>query len=127
LGGAYSLRGYEPDLAPPLNFYKNSNQELIVVPTGGKTMMNGNFELRFTIFRSLGGTLFTDIGILTQRALTDIYAKDIIGASGFGLRWNTPVGPLRFDIGWKWKKFPGNEGYYDQASYAWFLTLGNSF
>ena len=127
LGGAYSLRGYEPDLAPPLNFYTNCNQELIVVPTGGKTMMNGNFELRFTIFRSLGGTLFTDIGLLTQSAFTDIHAKDIIGASGFGLRWNTPVGPLRFDIGWKWKKFPGNQGYYDQASYAWFLTLGNAF
>lgn len=127
LGGAYSLRGYEPDLAPPLNFYTNSNNELIVVPTGGKTMMNGNFELRFTIFRSLGGTLFTDIGILTQSSITDIHARDIIGASGFGLRWNTPVGPLRFDIGWKWKKFPGNPPYYDQASYAWFLTLGNAF
>lgn len=127
LGGAYSLRGYEPDLAPPLNFYTNCNQELIVVPTGGKTMMNGNFELRFTIYRSLGGTLFTDIGVLTQSAITDIHAKDVIGASGFGLRWNTPVGPLRFDIGWKWKKFPGNQAYYDQASYAWFLTLGNAF
>ncbi|MBY0109963.1 MAG: BamA/TamA family outer membrane protein [Candidatus Babeliaceae bacterium] len=127
LGGAYSLRGYEPDLAPPLNFYTNGKQELIVVPTGGKTMMNGNFELRFTIFRSLGGTVFTDIGILTQNAITDIHVQDIIGASGFGLRWNTPVGPLRFDIGWKWKKFPGNTNYYDQASYAWFLTLGNAF
>lgn len=127
LGGAYSLRGYEPDLAPPLNFYRNDKQELIVVPTGGKTMVNGNFELRFTLFKSLGGTLFSDIGLLTQRAVTDIHAQDIIGATGFGLRWNTPVGPLRFDIGWKWKQFPGNVHFYDQAAYAWFLTLGNAF
>lgn len=127
LGGAYSLRGYEPDLAPPLNFYRNCKDELIVVPTGGKTMMNGNFELRFTIYQSFGGTLFTDIGILTQNAVTAIRAHDIIGASGFGFRWNTPVGPLRFDIGWKWKKFPGNPGFYDQSRLAWFLTLGNAF
>lgn len=127
LGGAYSLRGYQPDLAPPLNFYRNNNQELIVVPTGGKTMMNGNAEIRFVIYKSLGGTLFTDIGILTQRAATDIRMGDILGASGFGVRWNTPIGPLRFDIGWKWKQFPGNQQFYDQNSYAWFLTLGNVF
>lgn len=127
LGGAYSLRGYEPDLAPPLNFYKNCNNELIVVPTGGKTMMNANFELRFPLYSSLGGTFFNDIGVLTQHAATDIRMGDIIGATGFGLRWNTLVGPLRFDIGWKWKQFPGNTNFYNQASYAWFLTLGNAF
>jgi outer membrane protein assembly factor BamA len=127
LGGAYSLRGYQPDLAPPLNFYHNNNQELIVVPTGGKTMMNMNAEVRFSLYKSLGGTLFTDIGILTQRGATDIRMGDILGASGFGLRWNTPVGPLRFDIGWKWKQFPGNQQFYDQGKYAWFLTLGNAF
>ena len=128
LGGAYSLRGYEPDLAPPLNFYRNKNQEIIVVPTGGKTMMNGNFELRFTIFKSLGGTIFTDIGLLTHQSFTDIRAGDIMGASGFGLRWNTPVGPLRFDIGWRWRQLPENSwSSYEPARYAWFLTLGNAF
>jgi outer membrane translocation and assembly module TamA len=68
------------------------------------------------------GFLFTDMGALSQNGLAEIKRKDLLGASGFGLRYDTSVGSLRFDIGWKWKKrFPND------SSFVWFLTLGQAF
>lgn len=119
LGGAYSLRGYPPDLAPPLNLY-NCNGCIHFVPLGGKSMVNMNFELRFPIYGSFSGVIFSDWGALAQNHPAELVAG-VIGANGFGFRYNTAVGPLRFDIGWKWKEQIG------ECRYAWFLTLGNAF
>lgn len=120
LGGAYSVRSYDTDLVPPLNilhcddcFYK--------VAIGGKSMFNINCELRFPLYKSFKGVGFFDIGALAQDRFADIYLKKPACALGWGLRYNTAVGPLRFDIGWKilepeaWRKF------------AWFLTFGHIF
>ena len=122
LGGAYSLRGYEPDHAPPLNFYKDSAGQTHLVPIGGKSMLNLNFEVRFPLYKNIGGVLFTDIGILSKHGMPDIARQNLLGSSGFGLRYDTSVGSLRFDIGWKWKK-----RFKDDRSFAWFLTLGQAF
>jgi len=52
----------------------------------------------------------------------DFKPQDILAATGFGLRIFTPIGPLRFDIGWKWRKQLPIE-----RSFAWFLTFGQAF
>ena len=122
LGGAYSLRGYLPDLAPPLNIYTDASGHKHLVPIGGKSMINANFEIRFPLYKQIGGVVFTDLGALSQEHMVDIFRKDILGSSGFGLRYNTPVGALRFDIGWKWKK-----RFKNDRSFAWFFTLGQAF
>ena len=127
LGGAYSLRGYQPDLAPPINIYHDSDGQLRYVPTGGKSMVNSNIELRFPIYRALSGALFCDLGVLTQKALTAVRGGDIMAALGWGVRWNTPLGPLRFDIGWRLRELPEQCGFPCQPAYVWFLTLGNAF
>ncbi len=121
LGGSDSLRGYEQDMAPPLNFYHENNKEYII-PVGGRSMLNGNVEARFPIYGILGGVVFTDVGLLSQKYFTDIKAENVLGSTGVGLRLNLPFGVARFDIGWKWKK-----RFADDKSYAWFLTFGHSF
>ena len=94
-----------------------------MVPIGGKSLVNMNLELRFPLYGTiLGGVIFTDIGGLAQDRLAAIKPHNLLGASGFGLRCNTPVGPLRFDIGWKWRT-----SFEHERSFAWFLTLGNAF
>ncbi len=122
LGGSHSLRGYEADLAPPLGVFVDDEGKHRVVPKGGRTMMNANIELRFPVWRKVGGVIFQDLGALSGTMFADFKTQDLLAATGFGLRIFTPLGPLRFDIGWRWKKQLAIE-----RSFAWFLTFGQAF
>ncbi len=122
LGGSHSLRGYEADLAPPLGVFVDDDGKEHVVPRGGKTMLNANIELRFPVWRKIGGVIFQDIGALSGTMFADFKAQDLLAATGFGVRVFTPLGPLRFDIGWRWRKQLAIE-----RSFAWFLTFGQAF
>ncbi len=123
LGGPNSLRGYLQDYCPPLGAYVTEQGEIQDVPRGGKTMLNMNIELRFPVSGKLvWGTLFQDFGVLVGKSQELFQAAHPLAATGFGVRYMTPVGPLRFDIGWKWKKERP-----EASSYAWFLAFGNAF
>jgi len=125
LGGPSTVRGYSKDTVPPLG--KTLKQclhgKIIEEYTiqGGSSMINGNAELRFPIYKSLGLVLFHDIGVLSQSGFSGFKGK-WSPASGWGLRYQTPVGALRFDIGWKW-----NKSFPQDTRYAWYLTLGQAF
>jgi len=121
LGGSHSLRGYDMDLAPPLGLFVDGD-ETMIVPRGGKSMANINVELRVPLYADIDGVVFNDLGVLGGDHRAFVLAEGLLGSSGFGIRFRTPVGPLRFDIGWKWHKHdPAEPGY------AWFLSLGQSF
>lgn len=123
LGGENSLRGYAPDLAPPLGCFIDEKGRSYLVPQGGRFVFNANVEFRFPIIQRLWGAVFEDIGILLSRAPVSIVdGNALLGSTGFGLRYQTPIGPLRFDIGWKWRKREPEEHLY-----SWFLTLGYAF
>lgn len=123
LGGAHSLRGYQTDKCPPLGSFVDEAGLTQWVPQGGKSMFNINFELRIPLHKRLmQGVIFQDFGALEEDAHTLFEAKKPLAATGLGLRYITPIGPLRFDVGWKWyKQFP------EESPYAWFLTFGHAF
>jgi len=122
LGGSHSLRGYEMDLAPPLGIFVDEDDKEHVVPRGGRSMVNANIELRIPIFKKVGAVLFQDLGALSGTLFADFKRQDLLAATGLGVRIFTPLGPLRFDIGWKWRKQIPLE-----RSFAWFLTFGQAF
>lgn len=123
LGGAHSIRSYEPDFTPPLGCYVDDHGKRHLVPQGGRTMINGNFEFRFPLWRKLGAVLFQDMGMLIEKSFTEVVKGNrFVAGTGFGLRYNTPIGPLSFDIGFKWKRLNSLE-----RRYAWFLSLGQAF
>jgi len=122
LGGGHSLRGYEPDLAPPLGLFIDDCGVEHVVPRGGKSMLNVNVEARIPLNERVGGVLFQDAGFLSDDKLADFTVDKLLLSSGVGLRYKTPIGPLRFDIGWRWKRSHAGE-----RSYAWVLNFGQAF
>lgn len=69
-------------------------------PTGGTTVLEANVEARFAISATLQGALFTDFGQVWEtganRSLGDIRVTP-----GFGVRYLSPIGPLRVDLAYR--------------------------
>lgn len=118
LGGPRSIRSYEYGMCPPLGVIEPTPQGPLIVPQGGKTSLSGSLEMRFPLNQYVKAVIFQDVGFLSN----GLHPGGCVAASGFGLRLPTPLGPLAFDMGWKWHHrlgvFPG---------YAWFLTFGRAF
>jgi outer membrane protein assembly factor BamA len=93
--------------------------QLRLAPLGGNSMFIANVEYRFPIFSSLGGAVFADIGNVYASSTIDF--DDLRYGAGAGLRYLSPVGPLRLDVG-----VPLNKRDYDR-SFNWFITLGYAF
>ncbi len=121
LGGPQTVRGYQPDFVPPLGRYEE-NCKCIYVPQGGRSMVNLNAEIRFPLFQKFSGAIFQDAGALFADEFTASIRERFVTASGFGIRYNTPIGPIRFDLGIKWRA-----PHEHEHRIAWYLALGHAF
>lgn len=90
LGGRTTVRGYEQDTLGPKGVDGN--------PTGGNLFSMGSLELRTNIGKGFGLVTFMDTGNVWQ-TFSDIGGVKF--TAGLGIRYNTPVGPLRVDYGLK--------------------------
>jgi outer membrane protein insertion porin family len=131
-GGAASLRGFPVNGAGPqrtVQVCTNPSKPTpstcanIRVPVGGNELFIVNSEGRFPIRlkKGLGGVLFYDGGNVYDRIGFKHFFSDYSNTAGFGLRYDTPVGPIRFDIGRNLSPVPG----FKATQY--FITLGQSF
>ncbi len=94
-GGAASVRGYSEDSLGPRRFG---------VPIGGEEMVVLNQEVRFPIYRWVRGVGFIDAGKICCGDANVAEFNKLRAGYGFGLRFDTPVGLLRADVG-----FPGSD------------------
>jgi outer membrane protein insertion porin family len=115
-GGSNSFRGERIDALGP----KDAESGM---PVGGKAMFLVNLEMTFPLLRSmknLNGAVFYDLGqVFSQRG--DFSLFNFRGAIGWGLRYRTPLGPVRFDLGWSIDD-PAKKGR--PLAY---ITIGNLF
>ena len=133
-GGGSTLRGYSLNGAGPQRAVlvcppddPNCN-ETISVPVGGEQLVIFNSELRFPLGISLplvggqlGAAAFYDGGnIYSSVRLSNIFT-DFSNTIGAGLRYKTPVGPVRVDVGYLLNRPPGIRPY------QLFVTLGQAF
>ncbi|MBN2195785.1 MAG: BamA/TamA family outer membrane protein [Polyangiaceae bacterium] len=115
-GGPNSNRGYPfRGVGPhgPLGFLKPTtvpcefdpppyqpNPDVCNRPLGGLTLWEGSLELRFPIWGKLGAVVFVDASDLTRRQATFRPTSPHL-SPGAGVRYTTPVGPLRVDVGYR--------------------------
>jgi translocation and assembly module TamA len=89
-GGDDSVRGYD---------YRSLGPEVDGAVGGGTAVLTASVELARPIsaaMPSLWGAVFVDAG----NAADDFGALDPVVGVGVGLRWRSPVGPLRLDWAW---------------------------
>lgn len=118
-GGEFSVRGYREDtLGQPVD-------RLLGLPVGGESLLVVNQELHVPLpWESLQawgvrGLVFLDAGNVWADA--DDLGFDLETAVGWGLRASTPVGWLRFDMG-----FPLNRRPVDE-DFELYFGFGNTF
>lgn len=91
-GGASSHRGFHRRKLGPLDEGG--------APIGGEAKVETSAELRFPIAWRLRGTAFVDAGQV-WRTSDDVTAENVEVAVGPGLWLTTPIGPIRFDVGYR--------------------------
>jgi outer membrane protein insertion porin family len=113
LGGIDTIRGFKYAEISPRD--PNTGDRI-----GGPRFLQLNQEIRFPLYKKLGltGTVFFDAG--------NVYGPNYVGpflrtSAGVGIRWFSPMGPLRVEWGYNLSKHPW------ERSSAWEFTMGGSF
>jgi outer membrane protein insertion porin family len=144
VGGIYDIRGFAPrSLGPVIHAPGSQSPDALLTPfrIGGNSQVIANAEIEFPLFDKVGirGVVFTDAGNAFN--LEDFYCQlrpDNVDVSqdpckkpwnleayraswGFGFRWFSPIGPLRFEWGIPFRTLPGEQ------SMVFEFTIGNFF
>ena len=78
----------------------NFNADLCAIPIGGFTLWEFSNELRFQISGPLSAAIFVDMSDVAPKP-SDIRLTHMHLSSGVGARYDTPVGPIRLDLGYR--------------------------
>jgi len=128
-GGGNTLRGFPLDGAGPqrqvqvCNTGSSTDCSYIQVPAGGNEQLIINTEARIPlpIKQGLGLVVFYDGGNVFPTVgfhdFTSLYSNNV----GLGLRYATPVGPVRIDLGHNLNPVPGVK------STQYFVSIGQAF
>jgi outer membrane protein insertion porin family len=133
-GGINSIRGYSlRTISPtlPIAVTKEADSGIIQFAVGGNKEFISNFEIEFPIVESAGvrGVVFYDMGNVFGDNETFFHSSQrggdlplgLFHSTGLGVRWFSPLGPLRFEVG-----FPLTRRETDD-DYLFEFTIGNFF
>ena len=118
-GGSNTFRGEEYDMLGPI-------EPATLKPLGGEAVFLINSELVFAVvpsWKELRLAAFFDLGNV-YASLKEFRPFELQGAAGAGIRYRTPLGPVRLEIAWKlW----GIDAQDKKGKPLIFLTIGNLF
>jgi len=129
-GGGTTLRSFPIDEAGPQRLVPfcnvlqgQSGCVNVTVPVGGRQLFILNSEARFPtgIMKALGAVVFYDGGNVSSGINLHSFVNDYTNTIGIGLRYATPIGPVRIDFGHNLNPIPGiNPTQY-------YITIGQAF
>lgn len=120
LGGATNLRGWGRFEVAPLSGFG--------LPIGGTTFMNFSAEVRVPVWSAIGGVVFLDGGnVWTDE--WDFNVSDLRYNAGVGLRYTTPIGPIRADLGYQLNPIEGLrvKGTEQTRRFRFHFSIGQAF
>ena len=133
-GGINSLRGYVlRSISPTVKIASSLTPSAgtFDFAVGGNKELTTNWELEFPIFEGAGvrGVFFYDAGNAFSEAENFFQSAQrggtlplgLFHSVGTGLRWFSPLGPLRFEVGFPLTRRPQDD------SYLFEFTIGNFF
>jgi outer membrane translocation and assembly module TamA len=120
LGGSTSLRGWGRYEVAPLT---DSG-----LPLGGLSLFEGSSEARYRLTSKLSAVAFVDfggVGLEPWKPTPDGLRVDV----GPGLRYQTPVGPVRVDFGYQLTPIDGLvvNGEEEQRHWRVHISIGQAF
>jgi len=123
VGGIFTVRGFQRNsIGERLYLSSQSDGSLDPITIGGTKQLILNIEIEFPILTDIGirGVVFFDAGNAwgADQPLNPTHLRT---SAGFGLRWNSPVGPLRFEWGYPLSLRA------DERAAVFEFTIGNSF
>jgi outer membrane protein insertion porin family len=116
LGGPYSIRGFRSRELSPRD--PNTGEAI-----GGNKELIGNLEYLFPLVPEISfkGVFFFDVGNAWEQGKWPWDGRQLRYAYGAGVRWYSPMGPLRFEWGWNLNPGPG------EAKRVMEFTIGTAF
>ena len=120
LGGASSLRGWGRFQVSPL-----SGSGL---PIGGHSLLESSIEARVPVRGNLSSVLFLDAGNAWSDSF-DLHLDDLRYTLGTGLRYVTPIGPVRVDFGYQLNPIEGLivDGELEPRRWRLHFSIGQAF
>lgn len=118
-GGDSTIRGFGLDSVGAPNTISETG-----FPKGGNAVLILNAELRVPVWNGIGAALFVDGGNVFRR-VSEFDLGELRGSYGIGLRYGSPIGPLRLDFGFKTdRRVVGSQR---EAGWAYHFSFGQAF
>ncbi len=132
LGGSTTIRGFDVNEKIP-NVYDlqpNGNGNIETFKYTVETMFYlFKSELRFPLYKAFGGAIFYDAGGVVVNQPGTQSPDTYRDSAGFGIRLNTPVGPVNLDLGFKLRRrirYAGpTNNPKEESPFAFHFTVGN--
>lgn len=112
-GGGGSVRGYAFQMAGPVDAEGD--------PLGGRSLMSFGGEVRVGLTETIGAVGFLEAGNVYGRQLPSL-GQDLLWGAGVGIRYFTPIGPVRADLAVPLNRRPDVDDPFQV-----YLSLGQAF
>lgn len=134
--GGSNMRGFNQRRLSPLvavptatvDYPKGDPNVGQTLAVGGNGLLEGSLELRWNVWGDLTLAIFNDWGLVSATPLgptTDL-KNSLYAAVGLGVRYKTPLGPIRFDLGFR-LPFVGGPQKVDTEGVNYFQTKQGCF